>query len=692
MLQPLSSLTTLCLALAPSGAPTPDEGMWLFDNPPRELLAERYGFEPTDEWLEHLQKSAVRFNNGGSGSLVSSEGLVMTNHHVARDILQKLSSAERDLLAEGFLAESRADELVAPDLEVDVLWTIEDVTDRVEAAADGLAGAEAEQARRETRSRIEAEAKEASGLVSETVVLYQGARYHLYGYKRYTDVRLVMAPDSEAAAFGGDVDNFEYPRWCLDATFFRIYEGGAPLAPEHHLRWSADGSAEGDLVFVAGHPGRTQRLDTVAALEYQRDVRIPLVLNFLWRNEVKLLNFSDRSAENRRIAASDLLGVQNGRKAYTGMLAGLHDPALMGRKRADEEALRAAVAADPELAESYGDAWDELAAAQQVRAELYPLSLGMGTTGLRTGSQLYQIAVHLVRLADELPKPSAERLREYRDTGLDSLYLGLFSPAPIYAALEREQLATGLSFLAESLGGGHEHVLGALGGFSPSARADELVGGTKLFEVEERRRLAEGGAGAIAASEDPLVRLARELEGAGRELRKRLEDEADAVESAAYAKLAAAKFAVQGEGVYPDATFTLRLAFGSVVSFEEGGETVPAYTTVDGLFRRREERGAEEPFTLPARWLDAEERLDPSTPYNFVCTADIIGGNSGSPVVDRAGDVVGLIFDGNLHSLVYNFAYTDDVARSVAVDSRGILEALGVVYGADALVAELTRD
>ena len=663
--------------------------MWLFNNPPREALSERYGFEASDEWLEHLQKSAVRFNNGGSGSLVSGEGLVMTNHHVARDILQKLSSAERDILAEGFLAKDHQAEIAAPDLEVDILWTIQDVTERVNAAAEGLEGAAAGKARREARTAIEAEAGESSGLVCETVVLYQGGRYHLYSYKRFTDVRLVMAPDSAAAAFGGDVDNFEYPRWCLDMTFFRIYENDAPLEPKHFLNWSSGGASKGELVFVAGHPGRTQRLDTVAALEYQRDVRMPLVLNFLWRNEVKMLNFSDRSAENKRIGASGLLGIQNGRKAYTGMLAGLHDPQLMAKKREAEKTLRAAVEADPDMKARWGSAWDELARAQELRTKLYPRSLGMGTNGLQTSSRLYGMAVQIVRLAEELQKPSGERLREYRDTGLDSLYLGLYSPAPIYEALEIELMASGLSWMAESFGGDDPHLAQALGGHSPSARAAQCVTGSKLMDIDERKRLVEGGAQALAACEDPMIKLAMALEGEGRKLRKRLEDEVSSVETEAYAKIAAAKFAVEGEGVYPDATFTLRLAFGTVDGWSEGGERIPAFTTIEGLYARQDERGAVAPFELPGRWMEAKPGLELDPPYNFTCTADIVGGNSGSPVVNRAGEVVGLIFDGNIHSLVYNFAYTDEVARSVAVDSRGIIEALETVYGATSVAREL---
>lgn len=688
---PLHSLLAASLLLARWGGPAPaDEGMWLFNNPPREALAERYGFEPGAEWFEHLQKSAVRFNNGGSGSVVSARGLVMTNHHVARGILQKLSSAERDLLAQGFLARSAEEELPCPDLELDILWTIEDVTERVNAAAAGKEGPEAEAARRQARSAIEEEGSQGSGLVCETVTLYQGGRYHLYGYRRFTDVRLVMAPESSAAAFGGDVDNFEYPRWCLDMTFFRIYQDGKPLQPEHHLDWSQMGSSAGDLVFVAGHPGRTQRLNTLASLEYQRDVRMPHVLRYLWRSEIKLRNFSERSEEHARIAAADLLSIQNSRKAYTGMLAGLHDPALMQAKRDAELALRTAVEADPEKKADWGGAWDAIAAAQEVAAELYPRSIAAGTRGLRTSSELYSKAVDIVRLAKELEKPSAERLREYRDTALDTLYLHLYSPAPIHEALEIEHLTNGIALMAEAFGGDDLQVIAALGGRSPQARAAQLVGETRLADVAERKRLVEGGREAIESSRDPMILLARVLEDRGRTLRKRLEDEVDSVESENYAKIAAARFAIEGENVYPDATFTLRLAFGTVKGWSENGADIPPYTDVDGLYERRTARGAEEPFVLPERWLEAQAELDGSTPYNFVCTDDIVGGNSGSPVVNREGEVVGLIFDGNIHSLVYNFAYTDEVARSVAVDSRGILESLRVVYDAKELVDELS--
>ncbi|MBL0922583.1 MAG: S46 family peptidase, partial [Phycisphaerales bacterium] len=399
----------LSLALAAAALVVPafaDEGMWLINRPPSEHLKKAYGFEPTPEWLEHVQKSAVRFSTGGSGSIVSAGGLVMTNHHVASDMLAKLSTPQRDLLEVGFHAVEPTEELKCPDLELLVLWSIGDVTERVKGAAEGLSGAEANTARRRMMSQIEQEAKEASGLHSEVVTLYQGGVYHLYQYRRYTDVRLVFAPEQQAAFFGGDTDNFEFPRWCLDMTFFRIYEDGEPLRPEHHLRWSANGSNEGDLAFVVGHPGSTRRAYTSDHLAFLRDVEQVQTLNRLWRSEVKLQGFCSASAENNRIGKDMLHGVANGRKARTGRLAGLLDPALMARKAEDERVLRAAVDAKPEWKKNWGDAWDQVAAAQKIHEEFYTRRAAIGGS-----SDLLGKAMTVLRLADELPKPSAERLR-----------------------------------------------------------------------------------------------------------------------------------------------------------------------------------------------------------------------------------------------------------------------------------------
>jgi hypothetical protein len=689
---PLRSLLLALIALPFLAAPAPaDEGMWLLNKLPRRLLKEKHGFTVSDAWVEHVQKSAVRISTGGSGSLVSARGLVMTNHHVGSDLIDKLSSAEKNYMEDGFFARSAGEELACPDVEMDVLWAIEDVTARVNAAVEpGMSAAQANDARRAAMTTLEKEAGERTGLVCEMVTLWQGGAYHLYQYKRYTDVRLVMAPEKGIAFYGGDPDNFEYPRYCLDVCFFRIYEGGKPLEPAHHLEWSANGTRADELVFVAGHPGRTERLFTVAHLEFLRDVVYPISLRNLWRREVQLQTFSGRSEENRRIAESDLFSYQNSRKARTGIFAGLQDLRLMDAKRAAEAELRAAVAAKPEWHAQWGDAWDRIAGAERAYASFYTryASPGVGRVGMGT---LFGVARQLLRVAEEKPKESAKRLREYRDSALPSLELGLFSPAPVYTALEIDWLASSLQLIGEMLGGDDPSVKKALGGLPPRLRAEQLVLGTKLADVEERRRLYEGGKAALDACTDPLIELARLFDAENRALRKRYEDEVEAVEREAYAKIAAAQFAVLGDELYPDATFTLRLTFGRVRGYKEDGREVAPYTNFAGLYAKSAERENREPWELPARWEERKAALALDTPYNFVSDCDIIGGNSGSPVVNAAGEVVGLIFDGNIQSLVLDIAFEGEQARAVSVDSRAIVEALRKVYDMPALADELVQ-
>jgi len=667
-----------------------DEGMWLFTHPPRKLLQERYGFEPGNDWLAHLQRSSVRFNNGGSGSFVSAQGLVMTNHHVGLDCIQQLSTPERDYVKLGFHARSREEEKACPELELNVLVGIEDVTARVQKAVrEGMSAEEAVKARRAAINAIEKESLDRTGLRSDVVTLYGGAWYHLYRYKKYTDVRLVFAPEKAIAFFGGDPDNFEYPRYNLDVTFFRAYENGQPAAPPDFLRWSAQGAGEGELVFVSGHPGHTERLKTLEHLKFYRDFVYPFHLNFLRRREVTLRAYSERSAENARRAMDELFSYQNSRKARLGMLAGLQNPALMALKQQQEQRLREAVRRSSELNRRYGDAWRQVEASLKAHRKIY-FEHFLLERGAAFDSKLFSIARHLVRLAEERRKPNAERLREYSEAQLESLKQELFSEAPIYADLEIVKLADSLSLLAETLGFDSELVGQVLAGKSPGERAAELVGGSRLADVSARRALESGGPEAVRASTDPMIELARLVDPEARRLRAIFEREVEEAQRQGYGKIAEAGFAVFGADSYPDATFTLRLAFGLVKGYQEQGRPVPWATRLGGVFERAEAQGHREPFALPESWLRARERLEAAVPFNFVSTPDITGGNSGSPVVNRRGEVVGLIFDGNIQSLVLDLMYTDEQARAVAVHSKAILEALNKVYDAQALVQELT--
>jgi hypothetical protein len=671
-----------------------DEGMWLFNNPPRQQMQAKYGFAPDDAWLAHLQRAAARFSSGGSGSFVASTGLVMTNHHVGADALQKLGTQDHDYMKMGFYARTPAEEIKCVDLELDVLASIEDVTGRVNAAVpEGASPATAHLARRAAMNTIEKESVDKTGLRSDVVTLYQGGLYHLYRYKKYTDVRLVFAPEASVAFFGGDPDNFEYPRYDLDICLFRVYENGQPVTNQDYLRWSEAGAGDGELVLVAGNPGKTDRQDTVAHLEFLRDRLFPAQMRKIYRREVLLRTYSERSAENARRAQDELFMYENTRKARVGVLAGLQDPAVMARKRAEERALREAVARDPKLSAECGTAWDEVAASLEVFAKVLKdydaLEQGAAfNTGL-TG--LFPIARGLVRLADETARPNTERLREYRQSNLESLEQLLFSKAPLYEDFQTVKLADSLSWFVEIYGADNELVGKVLAGKSPRERAAELVHGTRLADVEFRKQLAAGGVRAIEACHDPMIELARLVDPAARQARKIYDEKVEEPQHQAYAKIAKARFAVEGTNIYPDATFTLRLAYGVVRGYTELGRQVPPWTTFGGAYRHEAEHGSREPFALPPRWIERKDRLDLRTPFNFVCTADIVGGNSGSPVVNRQGEFVGIIFDGNLGSLAWDFVYTTDSARSLAVHSSAIREALRKVYDAQALADELGR-
>ena len=675
-------LASTALACTASAA-VADEGMWLFNSLPKQQLKTKYQFEPTQDWLDHLMLSSVRFNSGGSASFVSSNGLVLTNHHVASDTLFKLSTAEKNYNEDGFLAKTLDDEIRAPDLELNQLISIEDVTAQVNATVkESMSPQEASKARQAAMAQIEKDSLDKTGLRSDVVTLYGGGRYHLYRYKKYTDVRLVWAPEAQSAFFGGDADNFEYPRYCLDVTLFRVYEEGKPAKIENFLKMDPSGAKEGDLVFVSGNPGRTRRILTADAVEYQRDFGIPRMMNYLRRKEVLMQQYGLQGPEQLRRSRDDLFGIQNSRKAYTGMLAGIQDPSFIDSKRRYEAQALSRLTADPKLA-PLSKAWDTVRDLQKKRKEL-----ASQPASLRT--QLYGFAERIVLMAIEDEKPSSSRLREFRDSARQSLEQELFSDVPVYEDLERLQLADELAKLIDDRGGNDPLVKLALAGKSPRARAEDIIANTKLLNAEGRKALSASGLAGIKASKDPLVQLVLAMEPEYRKVREASEA-LEEQERQAYAKITEAKFALGGDSVYPDATFTLRLSYGDVLGYESDGKSIPAHTKLGGAFEHEKSHLTKEPWVLPKSWHAAKDKIQPDTPFNFVCTADIIGGNSGSPVVSRDGSMVGIIFDGNIESLTGDFYYTDKQARAVAVHIAGVLESLRSIYAAGHLADQMGK-
>lgn len=677
-------MCTICVAIPLSVYA--EEGMWTFDNPPIKQVQEKYGFAMTEQWLDHVRLSSVRFNDGGSGSFVSPRGLILTNHHVAMGQIQKVSGKDKNYINEGFYARTEAEEMKCPDLELNVLMSMENVTPRVTGIVKkGMSDKDALQARKSEIARIEKESTESTGLRSDVVALYTGGEYWLYRYKKYTDIRLVFAPEQQIAFFGGDPDNFTYPRYDLDAALFRAYENGKPVESKNYLKWNSGGAAEGELVFVSGHPGSTERLSTARQLEVERDVALPGTLKMIQRRLAILRPYAESGKEQALQANAQMRSLENSLKLLQGQYNGLMDKTLMAKKQKEESDFRATVLSKRDLAGKFAKAWDEIEQVQKKRAARYK---ELRYRSLRF-SRVASLALTIVQYVSETKKPDGERLDGFHDAQLESLRFRLFSAAPIYPQMEIALLAGNLQDSLEELGSKDLFVKAALGGKAPADVAMQVVEGTRLKDPSYRKELIEGGAAAVERSDDPAIILARKVDPIMRETQKWMEDNVENVMASAGEKIGQARFAVYGKTEYPDATFTLRLSYGRVQGYAMNGTIAPAKTTFYGLYDRSMSFDGKSPFDLPARYISGRDNLDLSAPINFVCACDTTGGSSGSPVINAKGEIVGLIFDGNIESLVGNYLYNEENNRSVAVHTGGIIEALRKLYAAGPLANEI---
>ena len=677
-----SLLLLLLLGAAPALA---DEGMWLPNDFPSARVQAAYGFAPSQQWLDRVRLGAVKLSNGCSASFVSTGGLVMTNHHCARECVQDLSTPRADHLEKGFFAAAPKDERRCPNIEADQLVSITDVTDRIHAATAGKDGEAFATALRQESARIEGACTTGSEVRCDVVNLFHGGKYHLYTYRRFQDVRLVFAPEFPMAAFGGYADNFEFPRYGFDVAFLRVYRSDAPVQTPDALQWSATPVREGDLVFVPGNPGGTERVSTVEQLSLERDVVLPWILVRAGQLRGTLLQFSSENPELFRISRARIRTVENGLKALGGRRAWLADPANFERKRAEDAELRAAVKKDPAKEARFGPAWKGIADAVQAERELF-VRYELAETKSAIPSDLFDYARLLVRAAEERPKPSPERLREFGDARLPLIETRLLRPVPVPRSLEQVLVTFGLRALRDTFSPDDPLVQAAIGKRSPEEVAREAVAGSRLDDPKVREALWKGGAAAVAASSDPMIALARRLDPQARAVRKEYENRVQGALARNGELLFQAAVAVHGTSGYPDGTLTLRLSYGTVAGWTESGKQVPAMTHLSGLYARNT---GQFPFAVAPTWLAARPRLDPEMPFDLATTNDIIGGNSGSPLIDRNGQVVALIFDGNRDSLGGDYAYDGATNRAVALHGTAILEGLEKVYGAGRLAKEI---
>ncbi len=657
-----------------------DEGMWTFDNFPAATVKEKYGANIDGAWLDRVRRSTIRLSNC-TASFVSPDGLILTNHHCVESCLAELSSKDASYVQTGYVSRNRKEEMRCATQVADVLQSMEDITGKVTQAAAGLGEAAANEARKQALTRLEQACEKDSKQKCESVTLYQGGQYFLYKYKRYDDVRLVLAPEADIASFGGDPDNFQFPRWSLDFSMLRAYENGKPAKTPDHLPISFAGPAAGQLVFVSGHPGSTARLETRAELEFERDLALPIWLLRYSELRGRYIEFGKTGEAAARIVEAPLNSLENGIKVRRKLQDALHEDSLLEGKGAAEAALRAKMAGDT----GFGDPWADIAKATGIERGLYlPYLFLEGAGGFNSATFRYARA--LVRAAAERGKPNTERLREYTDSALPRLGQQVLAAVPVYPELENLTLSFSLERMREWLGPDHPVVRQLLAKDSPDHLAASLVAGTQLADPALRKQLWDGGAAAIAASSDPMIRLAIAIDEPSRALRKRFEDEVEAPIAAASEKIAAARFKAYGTNVYPDATFTLRLNYGTVAGWNEAGKEVAPFTRLATAFERAT---GSSPFLIPASWQKVRDSLDMQTPFCISTTSDIVGGNSGSALIDAQGRIVGLMFDGNIHSISGNYWFDSAKNRGIAVHPAIIREALQKVYHADSVLREL---
>lgn len=660
-----------------------DEGMWTYDNFPAARVAEQFGVRIDQPWLDRVRNATVRLA-GCSASFVSEQGLILTNHHCITACLAENSSKDKSLLDDGFLARANTEEIKCPTQIADVLVAMENITPQVEASTANLDDREANEARKRTLTALEQACEQQHQQKCQSVTLYNGGQYFLYRYKRYTDIRLVFAPEAGIAAFGGDPDNFQFPRWCLDMAFLRAYENGKPARIANPLSINFAGAEPGEFVLVSGHPGSTDRLLTVSQLQKLRDTDLPPALLRSSELRGRYIQFAKTSDENRRIVDESLSGLENGIKVRRKLLDALLDENMMAGKRREESALRTRVASDAQFA-NVGDPWTDIERANLRARELNnELTFFEGAAGFN--SRLFRYARSLVRAAEERQKPSGERLREYTDTSLPRLEQQMRAAVPFYADMERLTLSFSLERMREWLGPDDPTVRSLLATDSPDTLATRLIEGSTLADPAVRLALWNGGQSAIDASDDPMIKLARQIDERSRKIRKLYEDEVEAPIRVAETKIAKLRFEIYGTAVYPDATFTLRLNYGTVQGWREDGREIAPYTELSTLFERAT---GQAPFAIPQSWLAVRDQLDLRTRFNSTSNNDIVGGNSGSALLNAKGEIVGLMFDGNIHSISGSYWFDTEKNRSVAVHPAIMREALQKVYRADHLLKEL---